>query len=417
MINNQNLISNSNNQNIVYNNKFTDIISRVEHIQNIIDNTIFDPMLNFNNLNNFIINNNKNISSLIKKKNINYNDIIDLFGNNLEYIKSGSTGHTFKGSYKILNNEDNDINNNNNNNNIIINYAVKIVPYVKKDIYGDEYSSTRPENSELLILNNLSFFVMNNITPHIILPITTFYTQIDFLKQLLKNTDNEKCKNYLKELKNKNYYENISILVSEWANGGDLLDYLRKNYTILKVKEWRIILFQIISTIAIIQTKYPNFKHNDLKANNLLVYNLEITDKNKYFVYKINNQKYIIPNIGIQIKLWDFDFACISDVIENDKVNSKWANDMNINHNRNRYYDIHFFFNTLTRKGFLPDFFENKNISNVVKQFIKRIVPDKLNKGENVSEKGRLLKNIEYTTPNDIIQNDDFFKKMRYNDD
>ena len=99
MINNQNLISNSNNQNIVYNNKFTDIISRVEHIQNIIDNTIFDPMLNFNNLNNFIINNNKNISSLIKKKNINYNDIIDLFGNNLEYIKSGSTGHTFKGSY------------------------------------------------------------------------------------------------------------------------------------------------------------------------------------------------------------------------------------------------------------------------------------------------------------------------------
>ena len=258
---------------------------------------------------------------------------------------------------------------------------------------------------------------MNNITPHIILPITTFYTQIDFLKQLLKNTDNEKCKNYLKELKNKNYYENISILVSEWANGGDLLDYLRKNYTILKVKEWRIILFQIISTIAIIQTKYPNFKHNDLKANNLLVYNLEITDKNKYFVYKINNQKYIIPNIGIQIKLWDFDFACISDVIENDKVNSKWANDMNINHNRNRYYDIHFFFNTLTRKGFLPDFFENKNISNVVKQFIKRIVPDKLNKGENVSEKGRLLKNIEYTTPNDIIQNDDFFKKMRYNDD
>ena len=68
MINNQNLISNSNNQNIVYNNKFTDIISRVEHIQNIIDNTIFDPMLNFNNLNNFIINNNKNISSLIKKK-------------------------------------------------------------------------------------------------------------------------------------------------------------------------------------------------------------------------------------------------------------------------------------------------------------------------------------------------------------
>ena len=29
----------------------------------------------------------------------------------------------------------------------------------------------------------------------------------------------------------------ISVLISEWANGGDLLDYIRDNYKTLKIKD------------------------------------------------------------------------------------------------------------------------------------------------------------------------------------
>jgi hypothetical protein len=219
------------NSDIISEKKISDIIQRVEFIQNIIDGTQFDPMINFNNLNDNILYDNKDISSIVSKKNIDCDDVYKYLGKNLEYIKSGSTGHTFKGSIK--------------DNGIISNYAVKIVPYIKKDIYGDEYSSTRPENTEILILKNLSFFVINNFTPHVILPITTFYTDLEFLKKLFKNSEinPEKCNNYLKEFKKNNYHNNISVLISEWANGGDLLDYLRKNYLTLKVKEWRIILF------------------------------------------------------------------------------------------------------------------------------------------------------------------------------
>jgi hypothetical protein len=276
----------NNNSNIVEK-KISNIISRIEFIKNVVNGKDLDPMINFNNLSDKIIND-KNISKIINKKDINIENVIYNIGNNLQYIKSGSTGHTFKGTI--------------NNDNEIYNYAVKIVPYTKKDIYGDEYSSTRPENTELLILKNLSFFVINNYTPHIILPITTFYTEIDYLEKLFKKsgTDTKKVKEYLKEYKKKdNYYDKISVLISEWANGGDLLDYLRINYTTLKLKEWRIIFFQIISTLAIIQTKYPNFRHNDLKANNILVYNLEITDNTKYFIYNINGIRYMVPNIGI----------------------------------------------------------------------------------------------------------------------
>jgi len=84
------------------------------------------------------------LTQLINKKNINSDELFNYLGKNLEYIKSGSTGHTFKGISNSYN------------------YAVKIVPYIKKDIYGNEYSPTRPENAELLILKNLSSFVINN---------------------------------------------------------------------------------------------------------------------------------------------------------------------------------------------------------------------------------------------------------------
>jgi len=47
----------------------------------------------------------------------------------------------------------------------------------------------------------------------------------------------------MSEYKKSGHYDCISILISEWANGGDLLDYLRKNYNIIKVKHWRVLFF------------------------------------------------------------------------------------------------------------------------------------------------------------------------------
>ena len=63
---------------------------------------------------------------------------------------------------------------------------------------------------------------------------------------------------------------------------------------------------KFLSVLAIIQNKYPGFRHNDLKANNLLVQKIPISKTINKFKYKINGQIYIIPSIGFQIKLWDF---------------------------------------------------------------------------------------------------------------
>ena len=89
--------------------------------------------------------------------------------------------------------------------------------------------------------------------------------------------------------------------------------------------------------------------------------------------------------IGFQIKLWDFDFACIPGLIDNSKVDAEWTSKINIDPVKNRYYDIHYFFNTLTKKGFFPQFWTEPEIPQRIKDFVRRVIPEKFRKGEKVS--------------------------------
>lgn len=346
------------------------------------------------------------IRELMPKRYIDFGKAVSDLGGKLLYIKSGSTGHTFKGVYPLLENGQPDPRKS---------YAVKIVAYPKKENYGDMYNIKRPENAELMMIKLLSQFVLSSESPHVVLPITTFNTSIKPFLSLTKNNivDSKKFEQFVEKYEKGEYYQNVSVLISEWANGGDLLDYIRKNYKLFKIRHWRTIFFQMLSVLAIIQAKYPSFRHNDLKANNLLV-NLIDMSKKKY-KYVINGQIYIVPNIGFQLKLWDFDFACIPGIVDNSKVDSEWTSKINITPQQNRYYDVHYFFNTFTRKGFFPEFWTEKEIPDKVKEFVRRVVPEKYVSGKSVSEKGRILINDEFLTADEILKNDIFFKIMREN--
>ena len=91
-------------------------------------------------------------------------------------------------------------------------------------------------------------------------------------------------------------------------------------------------------------------------------------------------------------------------------MEAEWTDKINIKPVKNRYYDVHYFFNTLTKKGFFPEFWTESCIPDKVKEFVNRIVPDKFKEGELVSERGRILIDDEYLTPDEIIKNDPFFK-------
>lgn len=384
--------------------QFDNIPYRINFIKSLFSKLKFIPLLDFNSYDTEVFENktdNIDIRSVLNKKNYDFNEVIKQIGGKLLYVKSGSTGHTFKGIFPTEKGE--------------VNYAVKVVAYPKKAGYGNIYDIRRPENAEIVALKTLSYFVINNQSPHIVLPMLTFNTLLKPFSTLAQNNiiNNKKYEAFLERYNKGEYYDDCSILISEWANGGDLLDYLKNNYKKLTTRDWRVLFFQIISILAVIQKKYPSFRHNDLKANNILLQKIDIDDKYNKFKYKINGKEYVIPNIGLQIKIWDFDFACIPGIVDNKKVSAEWTNRINVKCEKNQYYDLHFFFNTLTKKGFFPQFWDSPDIDNKIKQFVLRIVPKQYQSGDKVAERGRLLINTEYVTPDKILKSDPFFDKMR----
>ena len=401
--------------------KYNTIENRLNFVQDILKNNRLEPIVDFEHLETerFIYPNRfaessgngssgsndstYDIRSAINKRIFNFYNVINDIGGKLKYIKSGSTGHTFKGIIA------------NNNDNYRTNYAVKVVAYPKKEYYGDINDTRRPENAELMMIRLLSYFVIKKQTPHIVLPIGTFYTSIVPFVNLIDgeyvSKDNKKYQEFINRYKKKEYYHNVSILISEWANKGDLLDFIRKQHLEFTTMTWKVFFFQILSVLAVIQSKFPDFRHNDLKANNILVHKIQSSCKK--FSYTICKKKYKIPNISYIIKLWDFDFACIPGIVDNSKVDANWTNQINVKPVRNRYYDVHYFFNTLIKKGFFPDLVESSNISQDIKDFLERILPQKFREGKYVTKRGRILLNKEYMTPDSILSEDPFFEEFR----
>jgi hypothetical protein len=385
------------------NSRIGTINTRINQIQSLLNKSTIKPIVDYNEINTEYFENKTHDFKITDKVEHSFKDFMIEFKSKIEYIQSGTTGHTFKGiSYK---------------NNIPIEYAIKVVPYPKKS-YGDIDDERRPENAEVKITKLLSYFIVMQQTPHIILPICTFYTDIEYftdIDKMINNSKHDKYNEFIVNYNKNRYHNKVSVLVSEWANGGDLLDYLRANYKTISLLEWKIIFFQILSVLAVIQTKYPSFRHNDLKANNILRHTFQ--PKPKYISYNINNDSYKLPDMGFQIKITDFDFACISNVVENSKVNSNWASNYKISSKINRYYDIHFFFNTLIHFIKISGvyFMDLSCIPTEVKTFINSIIPLKYQKTntEYVFERCRLIIDDEYTTPEIILKTNPFFEEFR----
>jgi hypothetical protein len=390
---------------------------RVNFINELMHGKDVPVMVDFNktDTDNFVLNkktNNDNDYKSVQSSNdtrdnlnkhiLDFTTIITQIGGKLLYIKSGSTGHTFKGIIDTTNEN--------------LSYAVKVVAYSKKDNYGDIYDIKRPENAELMMIKLLSYFVIKKQTPHIVLPIATFYTNItpfiNLINEDIVDENNKKYKEFIEKYNKNEYYDNVSILISEWATRGDFLDYVRCHYMNFKLIHWKVFFFQIISTLAVIQSKFPSFRHNDLKANNILLTKIPKKEGSSS-IYKVSGKEYIVPNIGYQIKLWDFDFACIPNIIDNDKVSSEWTKQINVIPEQNRYYDMHYFFNTFIKKGFFSQFLEEKCIPQEAKDFVNRIVPPKYQSGKYVHKRGRILIKDEYLIPNDVLKNDIFFEEFR----
>lgn len=309
----------------------------------------------------------------------------------LKYIKSGSTGHTF-----MAYNQDTSC-------------ALKIVTYSKKKQkhYGNIFNNQRPENVDIYMLQQLN--KIKNFT-HIPRFYGVFYTCTSIFENI--NLDSKKIIE-LKENIDKGKIDPVcSVLISEYCKLGDLQDYISENLNTIDSTHLSVIFFQLILSLVVMNHHFNNFKHNDLKCNNIL---LQENDNNSpYIDYKIGKIMYRIPNLGFYLKIWDFDFS--SGPCTNLKVKQSWAQKLNINDTKNSYYDLHFFFNNLIH--LIPDLIDpdRKRFDEDIYDFIDYVIPKlyRSNLPKNQNKKNlRLDINHEYTTPL-IALSHNIFKKYTY---
>jgi serine/threonine protein kinase len=344
------------------------------------------------------------VKCILRKRVKSFSDTIRRIGGKLEYIKSGTTGHTFRGVSPESN----------------FSYAVKIAAYQKKSHYPGPNDIQRPENAELLMAKLLSKLVVDKKTPHIVLPIGTFDADLSEIISMTRDKieDSPRYNEFVERFAKNEFYPQASVMLLEWAEGGDLLDYIRNNYKSMSELDWKIIFFQVLQCLAAIQSEYPDFRHNDAKPNNWLCRRIPMeTDlPPQYHGYRgVGKCYYLVENRGIHTVMTDFDFACIPGIVDNTKVESKGTDHINIRPECHQYYDVHYFFNTLQHKPFFPKIHTSKRIPGSVKAFINRVVPPKYRDDQRyVTQGGRINTADEVWSPLKLLEMDPFFEEFRF---
>lgn len=303
----------------------------------------------------------------------------------LKYLNSGCNGHVFQGKNK-------------NNQNI----SLKVVPIFR----DSKNKNTSPHIVEIIIIKLLSELVKNKKLPHIILPIAVLKCDIyPFLGLDKKNIiDNIKYNEFMERYKNGEYKEYVNILVMEYANCGNFDNFIIREHKNLSIKSIKIFFFQILSTLALIYETYPTFRHNNYKPSNILLEKLIISKH--FFRYRLKKFIFIVPNNGYQIRICDFDYATIPNLIKNDKAND--PDNISVQET-NKYYDLHFFFLNIILLFNELNYEPNIEVS----EFLDRIVPLGLRRKGKITKFGKLKYNFEYLTPFKILTNDKFFEEFR----
>lgn len=179
---------------------------------------------------------------------------------------------------------------------------------------------------EVLMLSLFSRLVARDVSPHFVLPIGRLLTTVRTANMLTGRV-----------LKDGAY----SVILSEHADTS--LSALIQQQAISPY-QLKVMLFQVIYTLAIIQNMMPTFRHNDLHASNVLVQNFKAEQilslrPDACVVYEFKGTKFYVPvsKCGMRSLLWDFFYASSQDrkgLLPTRHQGTNYSS-------QNRYYDMH----------------------------------------------------------------------------
>lgn len=160
-------------------------------------------------------------------------------------------------------------------------------------------SPFRSEHVEPRILNFLWKHLVEDTraTPHIVAPLG---------KHAIIPTITE-SRRYSSD---RDYMDNSLVYFMEMASKRDLRRHLASvRYDGNKFElHFRVLLFQVCYTMECIFQRFPDFRHNDLKDDNVYLHTGPVGGYDKYVIH---GKTYYIPRIGATALVGDFDFATI----------------------------------------------------------------------------------------------------------
>ena len=170
----------------------------------------------------------------------------------------------------------------------------------------------------------MSTFVQKGYTPNINMILwKSTRCNLSQLKKIKGVKGSEWIKENAELLRNEEIYPHINIYFMEIGTM-DLKKFIKdrceqKTINFTEILE---ILFQVFHTLSVLQYMIPEYRHNDLKPNNLIVRvngdNMDRDFNNFSLVnrYQNGSKAFFIPHRGYTVKIIDFDFSNL----ENTKI-------------------------------------------------------------------------------------------------
>ena len=173
-----------------------------------------------------------------------------------------------------------------------------------------------PEEAEIRIWSKLSQLVRQRKTPHIRPCYFQFF--VPHIPRLVPN-DGICLKLLLKRFYENRLLNECYIGVGQWNHGVTMTQFLQ-HHDDMTLYEWKIILFQLLYTLHVIEHTFSGFRHNDLSPNNIMIE--ELPTDHSTIVYVLFQTYFRITNCTYSIQFIDFDWSNIPYVIENSRVYS-----------------------------------------------------------------------------------------------
>lgn len=128
--------------------------------------------------------------------------------------------------------------------------------------------------------------------------------------------------------------------VVEYVEGGSLFDYCYKNRGAIatNVNLWVSLLGQMCACLAMIQERWPHYRHNDCHLGNWLAKPVEAT---RTFSYKLGDCNLVIPSMGVELLLWDFEHSTLEGEENFHNPLIQQYLDFGMSSKSNRFFDMH----------------------------------------------------------------------------